>query len=74
MISALPGQQFQAYRGTTGESGARRETDMGAVKSVLHWVAATIRRFREFASGDDLHEAQMHRGDGHEIRPNPGGP
>lgn len=47
---------------------------MDAVKSVLHWVAAKVRRFREFTSGDDLHEAQMNRGDGHEFKSNPGGP
>ena len=47
---------------------------MGKIKSVLHWIGAKIRRFREFASGDDLHEAQMNRGDDHEFKSNPGGP
>ena len=47
---------------------------MGKVKSVLHWLGAKIRRFREFASGDDLHEAQMNRGDDHEFKMHPGGP
>ena len=45
---------------------------MGIIKSVVQWMGAKIRRFREFASGDDLHEAQMHRGDDHEFRVNPG--
>ena len=67
----------QAIRRTVERSETRaftRETSMGKVKSVLHWLGAKIRRFREFASGDDLHEAQMNRGDDHEFKSNPGGP
>ncbi len=41
---------------------------MGVITSVLHWFGAKIRRFREFASGDDLREAQTNRGDDHEFR------
>lgn len=47
---------------------------MGILKSVLHWMGAKVRRLREFASGDDLHEAQMNRGDDHEHRGSSGGP
>ena len=47
---------------------------MGVIRSVLHWIGAKFRRFREFASGDDLHEAQMNRSDYHEFRSNAGGP
>ena len=47
---------------------------MSMVKSALRWIGARIRRFREWSSGDDLHEAQMNRGDDHEFRSNPGGP
>ena len=45
---------------------------MGTMKSVLHWLGSKIRHFRELASGDDLHEAQMNRGDDHEFKVNPG--
>ena len=45
---------------------------MGMITSVLHWMGAKIRHFRELSSGDDLHEAQMNRGDDHEFKVNPG--
>ena len=45
---------------------------MGIVKSVLHWMGAKIRHFRELVSGNDLREAQLNRGDDHEFKVNPG--
>ena len=44
------------------------------IKSVLHWMGAKIRKFREFASGDDLYDAQTHRSDDYEPRSNSPGP
>ena len=41
---------------------------MGTVKSVLHWMRAKIRGLGAFASGEDLTDAQTHRGDNHERR------
>ena len=47
---------------------------MDAVKALLRGTGRFIRKIRDWASGDDLHEAQMSRGDDHEFRSNPGGP
>ena len=47
---------------------------MGVVTSVLHWMRAKIRSLGAFASGEDLTDAQTHRGDYHERRSNPAGP
>ena len=38
----------------------------------LHWVGRKYRGYREWASGDDLRDAQANRGDDHEFRINPG--
>jgi len=46
---------------------------MGMVTSVLHWMGVKIRHFRDLTSGDDLHEAQTHRGDYHEPKSISGG-
>ena len=46
---------------------------MDIVKAALRGVGRWFRKARDFVSGDDLHEAQMHRGDEHEHRVNPGG-
>ncbi len=45
---------------------------MHTLRNGLHWFWAKVQRAREWASGDDLHEAQMHRSDDHTIRPNAG--
>lgn len=41
---------------------------MDVIKSVLHWMRVKIRKIREFASGDDLYDAQSHRSDHHEAK------
>ena len=67
----------RAIGSTVKRSVARRlrtVTSMAMVKSVLHWMGAKFRHFRDLFSGDDLHEAQMNRGDDHEFKVNPGGP
>jgi hypothetical protein len=43
------------------------------VKAALRRIARFFRRIWDWSSGDDLHEAQMHRSDDHEFRVNPGG-
>lgn len=43
---------------------------MGAVKKAWGWVAHKTRAWREMVSGDDLQDAQEHRGDSHEFKPN----
>jgi hypothetical protein len=48
----------------------------GAGRKTVKALAGTgrfVRRVWELSSGDDLHEAQMHRSDDHELRLNPGG-
>jgi hypothetical protein len=45
---------------------------MRIVKSVLGRTWRGIKRIREWSSGDDLADAQAHRGDDHEIKPNAG--
>ena len=47
---------------------------MDRFRSALRWVRDRVRHFRELTDGDDLHEAQMHRGDYHEFKANPTGP
>jgi hypothetical protein len=46
---------------------------MATLKTGLRWLWAKMKRIREWSSGDDLHEAQMNRGDDHDHRANPGG-
>jgi hypothetical protein len=47
---------------------------MDIVKAALRKFGGLIHRARDWASGDDLRDAQAHRGDDHERRANPGGP
>ena len=44
---------------------------METVKAALRGIGRFIRKVRDLASGDDLHEAQTHRGDKEEHRANP---
>jgi hypothetical protein len=43
------------------------------VKAATRRIGRFFRRIWDWSSGDDLHEAQMHRSDDHEFRVNPGG-
>ena len=43
------------------------------VKAALRGVGRSFRRIRDWSSGDDLHEAQMHRSDDFAFRVHPGG-
>lgn len=43
---------------------------MESVKSALRRIGRLIRKARDMVSGDDLHEAQTHRGDHEGHRPN----
>ncbi|HET9022580.1 MAG TPA: hypothetical protein VFN34_11900 [Ornithinibacter sp.] len=52
---------------------AKGGTSMGAIKSVLQWMRAKIRSLGAFAGGEDLTDAQSHRGDNYERKSNPGG-
>jgi hypothetical protein len=45
---------------------------MEILKTALRAVRRWLRRAREWASGDDLYEAQSHRSDDHEFRANQG--
>lgn len=56
--------------GTLAEEGFGMEILKTALRAVGRW----LRSARDWASGDDLFEAQSHRSDGHELRSNPGGP
>ena len=47
---------------------------MDTMRTALRWLRDKVTRFREMTNGDDLHEAQMHRGDYHEFKSNPTGP
>jgi len=47
---------------------------MDKVKGMFGRLAAAVRRVWEWSSGDDLHEAQMQRGDYHEFKASSGGP
>jgi hypothetical protein len=47
---------------------------MDAMRSFFRWVGDKVTRFRELTNGDDLNDAQMHRGDYHEFKSNPTGP
>ena len=47
---------------------------MSAIRSILRWIGDRVRNFRELTNGDDLNDAQMHRGDYHEHRMLPPGP
>ncbi len=47
---------------------------MNVLTSTVRRLFAVLRRIREWSSGDDLHDAQMNRGDDHEFKSNPGGP
>ena len=46
---------------------------MDRVKAALRGIGRSLRKAWDFAFGDDLHEAQMNRGDEHDHRVNPGG-
>jgi hypothetical protein len=43
------------------------------VRDALRRIGRLFRKIRDWSSGDDLHEAQMHRSDDYEFRVNPGG-
>ena len=45
---------------------------MGAVRKAWGWVARKARAWHDMISGDDLQDAQDHRGDDHEFKPNAG--
>jgi hypothetical protein len=45
---------------------------MNVVKATWHWVLSHVRKMRELVSGDDLQDAQDHRGDYRERKANPG--
>lgn len=47
---------------------------MNVVKAALRKFGGLIRKVRDWSSGDDLRDAQMHRGDDDDRRANPGGP
>jgi hypothetical protein len=47
---------------------------MDIVKAAFRKVGGWIRKIRDWSSGDDLNDAQQHRGDDHERRANPSGP
>ncbi len=47
---------------------------MDTLTRIARWIGDRVTRFRELSNGDDLHEAQMHRGDYHEFKSNPTGP
>jgi hypothetical protein len=44
---------------------------METVKAALRGVGRFFRKVRDLVSGDDLRDAQGHRGDGEEHRANP---
>ena len=45
---------------------------MEILKTALRAVGRWLRKARDWASGDDLYEAQSHRGDDHDFHVNPG--
>ena len=47
---------------------------MNVLKKVLGRIGHAMKGIWNFATSDDLQEAQKHRGDYHEFRSNPGGP
>jgi hypothetical protein len=49
------------------------EGSMGTLKKAPQGIGRFFRKVRDWSSGDDLHEAQMHRSDDYEFRVNPGG-
>jgi hypothetical protein len=48
-------------------------TGTAPVKAGLRGIGRSFRRMWDWSTGDDLHEAQMHRSDDYEFRVNPGG-
>jgi hypothetical protein len=48
-------------------------TGIKAVSGAVRRTGRFVRRVWDWSSGDDLHEAQMHRSDDFEFRVNPGG-
>ena len=48
-------------------------TRMMTVTETLRGIGRFLRKVRDWSTGDDLYEAQMHRSDDHEFRVNPGG-
>jgi len=75
----LQPEQAGGEDGTRGEAIARSaprrratgRSRMETVKAALRGIGRFIRKVRDLASGDDLHEAQTHRGDKEEHRANP---
>ena len=47
---------------------------MDSIRSAMRWLRRTFQNFRELSNGDDLNDAQTHRGDYHEHRMLPPGP
>jgi len=45
---------------------------MGAMRRAWGWTTKKLRNMRELFSGEDLEDAQEHRGDYHEFKANPG--
>ena len=45
---------------------------MGGAKTAWQWISSRVHHIRDLVSGDDLQDAQDHRGDYHEFRANPG--
>ena len=43
-----------------------------SIKDMAHWLGAKVRSWKDLVSGDDLQDAQDHRGDYHEYKANPG--
>jgi Xaa-Pro aminopeptidase len=48
-------------------------TSLRNLKEAMQGTGRLVRKVREWCSGEDLHEAQMHRSDDYEFRVNPGG-
>jgi hypothetical protein len=48
-------------------------TSMKTLKEAVRGIGRCFHRIWDWSSGDDLHEAQMHRSDDYEFRVNPGG-
>jgi hypothetical protein len=51
--------------------GQRERSPMETVKAALRGVGRLVRKARDLVSGDDLRDAQRHRGGGEEHRANP---
>jgi hypothetical protein len=45
---------------------------MGVMKDAWRWISSRVHSLRDLVSGDDLQDAQDHRGDDHEFKANPG--